>query len=179
MLADGCNEFLAGRAREHEVADDEVEGEIFGLVCGVRVRTWGVRMCVRGVRLQPPLEEQLRLTARERLRAQVAVALKACGDDLVDVGVVLDDQHARSHGAPPFSHDRIKYNRRANEVSPAPCGRRSPRYSKVPMSTSASTVTCVSPLQSMRSVSTLKSRGVIWMSASSASGLMGCALETV
>ena len=72
---DEGDELLAGQPRQHEVGEHHVEG-------------------VRGIR-----EEQLRLAARKRLRAREAAARKVRGDDLVDVGVVLDDKNARGHGA--------------------------------------------------------------------------------
>lgn len=77
-LAHERGELLAGEAGQHEVADHEVEGE--------RLR------CLPG---RAGLQEQARLGAGIGLRASVALARQARRDDVVDVGVVLDDQDAR------------------------------------------------------------------------------------
>lgn len=81
FLADGAHDVLAGRARQHEVGDDEVVGR---LVAGF------------GRPQQKP-----RLAARVRLHADVPRLGKRGGQHVVDVGVVLDDEYARGilHGA--------------------------------------------------------------------------------
>ena len=84
-LADERDELLAGHAGEHKVADHHDKA---GAVVDARLRERG-------------FEEQARLRARKRLGTGIAASGKVRGNEVVDVGVVLDDEHADiCHGFP-------------------------------------------------------------------------------